>query len=110
MLAIILMTPLVARAEERDKAEEIRLSVLKESKGDTTVAFVSLSEKTSELLVVHRDALDELELSKRHIERVELHCGYNDKNWVETTWDSDAMKVIILGFGIWLGIEASNAN
>lgn len=105
------MMPLAARGDEiRDKAEEIRLSVLKESKGDTTVAFISLSKKTNDLLVEHRDAVDELELCKRNMERFKLYNGYNNKSWVETTWDSDAMKVIILGFGIWLGIEASNAD
>jgi len=102
--------PSVAKGQERDRAGEIRSSVLKESKGDTTVAFISLSEKTNTLLISHRDALDELEILKRNNDRFKLYYGYNDRSWVENTWDSDAMKVIILGIGIWLGIQASSAN
>lgn len=103
MLVTILMMPSVARSQSRDQAGEIRSSVLKECKGDTTQAFISLSEKTYSLLVKDRDTLDELEILKRNNERLKLYAGYNDKGIFEKAWDSDSMKVVIFIGGIWLG-------
>jgi hypothetical protein len=103
------MMPSLARSQERDKAGEIRLSELKEAKGDTAMAFMSLSEKTYLLLEKDRDCLDELNLAKTSIIRYKEYGGYNTKGWIEKSWDSDGMKVAIFIGGIWLGTRIVHA-
>lgn len=93
----------VVKASERDKASELRSGILKEAKGDTNQAFFLLSLKTVDLLDTTNDCEANLELAERTIVRQEKYLGYENKGWIERTWDSDGMKVVTFIGGIWLG-------
>ena len=103
MLGIVLMMPLVSLASDKDPAQEIRVGALREANGDTNQAFIILSLRTASVLDRTFVLESDIELRDRAIDRYKEYYGYNDKSWLEKTWDSDAVKVGLFIGGIWLG-------
>ena len=94
-----------------DPAGEIRQGALSAADGDTTRAFFLLSTRTADLLdkqfVLERD----IQIINSVNERYKEYYGFDNKSWVRSAWDSDAVKVVIFIGGIWLGTRiVENVN
>ena len=112
MLGIILTIPFVTLASERNielDASQIRQGALAEANGDTAMAFILLSTRTSTLLDNTNVLQAELRVSNNLNDRYKTYYGLNEKSWLEDAWDSDAVKVILFLGGVWLGTEIKEA-
>jgi len=85
------------------RAHEIRQGALNEAGGDTTKAFFLLSLKTRDVTDGANVLQGDLKLCQRRSERFEEYFGYDDKSWLDKTWDSNVTKVSLFILGIWVG-------
>lgn len=47
----------------------------------------------------------ELSLAERKIDRFEKYYGFDDRSWLEKTWESDSMKVLLFCVGVYVGVQ-----
>ncbi len=92
----------------RDKGQEIREGALASTNGDTTKAFIVVSDKTAQVVDSHNLIEAENKILGGIVKRMRDAYGFDDKTWVEKIYDSNIMKVILFLLGFKLGVEVAD--
>ena len=114
MAGIILIIPLMTFGNEIDdsliekKSQEIMAGALNVAHGDTSLAFHVLATKTGELLILTNRLQADEEVCSKEVERLRSIVGEEEDGFFENLFDSDIVKVVIFGTGVYVGYELAN--